>query len=455
MKYANWKLGLLCNAAPYTFAVALIATVPNGVHAQELKVSSNNHTEAEMVGTPTLGTLSEATASLKTSTVSVQSTANLPKTEPVRPRFSTQSDTSFSWTTLETISTQVPVRVSSNALLPATQQPQPLVRNVQIRSNAPGSIQIAQKPAEALEATPPPTTTDPSPTTPPPTTSTDPSPTTSTDPSSTTATEFPHRLYLGPDFFYRDYSEEQITPGFKSNEFGTLFGLQATYDYVKRNSVYFGLGFRYGGGQTTYDGGLQGGGGGTIPYESKTENQFFNIEGRLGYTFAPGRERRFLISPFVALGYHQWNRDISGNGSVPGFGPVPVADTSEIYSWGYLGPGFHLEYKVSRKFTIGLNAKLMVMLGGRIKVEDSFQGVLLDEGRGDLGNTLQYEVELPLTYNLVQNPRSAIDLKFTPYFRSQDISRGKPFALSSGSSVLEPASTTTVFGATLGVQFSF
>jgi hypothetical protein len=461
MKYANWKLGLLCNAAPYTFAVALMAAVPNGLHAQELKTSSN-HTQSEILGTPTLSSLSEATASLKTSTVSVQSTASLQKTEPVHPRFSPQNDTTFSWTKLETISTKAPVRISSNALLaPVQQSPS---GDFQLQSNAPAPTQIAQTPSGAVEATPAPTQISPSPTVeatpapapvvPSPAEAQESTPATTPAITSTTDTELPHRLYLGPDFFYRDYSEEEIVPGFKSNEFGTLFGLQATYDYVKRNSVYFGLGFRYGGGQTTYDGGLQGGGV-IIPATGKTENQFFNIEGRLGYTFAPGRERRFLISPFVALGYHQWNRDISGNVTVPGFGQVQVADTTEVYSWGYVGPGFHAEYKVSRKFDIGLNAKLMVMLGGRIKVENSFAGILFDEGRGDLGNTLQYEFELPLTYHLVENPRSAIDLKFTPYFRSQDISRGKPFALSSGGLATEPASTTTVFGATLGVQFSF
>jgi hypothetical protein len=265
--------------------------------------------------------------------------------------------------------------------------------------------------------------------------------------------EFPVRLYIGSDFFYRNYSEKEITPGFKSNEFGTLYGLQANLDYVKGNAVYFGLGLRYGGGQTKYDGSLQDVQ--ATPVTSKTDNQFLNIEGRLGYTFQTGRKKNpFLISPFVAVGYHQWNRDISGNITTQS-GPGQVSDISETYSWGYVGPGFHAEYKISPKFTIGLNAKLMFMLGTDFDLQQASGGVIQDQGSGNLGKNLQYEIELPLTYTIVQNPKNAIDLKLTPYYRSQDITRGQEFVRSSGNTALEPASTTSVYGATFGIQFRF
>jgi hypothetical protein len=194
-----------------------------------------------------------------------------------------------------------------------------------------------------------------------------------------------------------------------------------------------------------------------VPFKSTTDNQFLNIEGRLGYTFQASRQKnRFLISPFVALGYHQWNRDVSGNFTAPS-GPIQGIDTSETYSWGYVGPGFHAEYKVSKKFTVGLNAKLMFMFGGQLDLENKFGGALIEQSGGKLGNDLQYEIELPLTYNLVENSKNGIDLKFTPYYRSQDIGLGQPFPLASSSSgsAIEPASITSVYGATLGVQFRF
>lgn len=415
MRHIDWKLSLVQSTMRCTFAAALMIAASSGLRAQTLKPSAEN--QAGAVRIPGLGQLSEA-ASLQPSVTSAQRLEQQ-ETPSGRTQVSALNKTRYSWTKLETISAQALFQGNQNSLMVAV-QPSPLAGEITLKGETPASNQVAQNTAET-----------------------------------TAAPELPSRFYLGPDLFYRDYSEEEITPGFKSDEFGTLFGLQASYDYVKRNSVYVGVGFRYGGGETKYDGGLQDGTGTIIPATSTTDNQFFNVEGRLGYTFAPDRKRRFLISPFVALGYHQWDREISGNVTIPGFGQFQVADTSEVYSWGYVGPGFHAEYKVSRKFDIGLNAKLMVMLGGRIKVEDSFQGVVFDEGSGDLGNTLQYEVELPITYHLVENPRSAIDLKLTPYFRSQDISRGQVFELSSGSFAVEPASTTVVFGATLGVQFRF
>jgi hypothetical protein len=97
----------------------------------------------------------------------------------------------------------------------------------------------------------------------------------------------------------------------------------------------------------------------------------------------------------------------------------------------------------------------MFMLGGNIDLEVQNGGLVIDQGSGKLGNDLQYEIELPLTYNLVENSKNGIDLKFTPYYRSQDIARGQPFALSNGGGAVEPASTTSVYGATVGVQLRF
>jgi hypothetical protein len=259
----------------------------------------------------------------------------------------------------------------------------------------------------------------------------------------TTKSLRPHRFYIGPDLFYRTYNEI-VTPPLRSNEFGTLYGVQATYDHVQGNSIYTGLGLRYGGGTTTYNGSTQTG----IPLLSTTNNQFLNAEGRLGYTFSLDQQDRFLVSPFVGLGYHRWNRDIATTPEAAGI--------LEKYSWGYVGPGIRTEYQASPQFDIGFNAQLMLMLGGRIDAE--FVSPTTGQtftGGGTLGNNLQYEIEVPMTYHLSPDPNSNnIDLKLTPYYRSQDIGRGLPFGFAGGSS-LEPASNTSVYGVTLGAQFNF
>jgi hypothetical protein len=177
------------------------------------------------------------------------------------------------------------------------------------------------------------------------------------------------------------------------------------------------------------------------PVTSTTNNQFLNAEGRLGYTFSLDKQERFLISPFVGVGYHKWNRDNSSTASAIGF--------IEDYSWGYVGPGVQAKYQVSPQFDVGLNAKLMMMVDG--KIEATIKDASNSKGNGSLGNALQYEVELPMTYHLVQDRSSNnINLKLTPYYRSQNIARGPFFSLGR-----EPASKTSVYGVTLGAQFDF
>jgi hypothetical protein len=250
----------------------------------------------------------------------------------------------------------------------------------------------------------------------------------------------PHRFYIGPDIFYRSYNEIIAPNPGQSFEFGTLYGAQATYNYVKGNSIYAGADFRYGGGTTTYDGSDQAGN----PSASTTSNQLLNIEGRLGYTFSSDRQERLLTSPFIGLGYHQWNRDIA---STPGsIGLV------EDYSWGYVGPGLRLDYQASPQLDIGLDAKLMLMFNG--KIDAKIKNAAATSGSGELGNALQYAIELPITYHLSQDANSNVDLKLTPYYRSQNIDRGPRFGIGTGSAQ-EPASNTSVYGITLGTQFNF
>jgi hypothetical protein len=261
--------------------------------------------------------------------------------------------------------------------------------------------------------------------------------------------EKPNRFFIGPEIFYRNYNEEEIRPGFKSFEYGFLYGVKVQYDYVKRNSVYVGTDFRYNRGQTSYRGILQDTNTGNVlaPYNSTTNNEFINFEGRLGYTFKADKVGRLLLTPFVGYGYQQWNRNLSGNGEIPGVGSSPINDSSEDYSWNYLAGGLRAEYRPSRRFTVGMNFKLMGMLNGTVDNKVAGQ----PEGTLALGNTIQAEVEFPLTYHIVDKPKSGIDLRFTPFYRSQNIARGN-FREGVG---IEPASTTDVYGATAGVVFSF
>jgi Outer membrane protein beta-barrel domain len=261
----------------------------------------------------------------------------------------------------------------------------------------------------------------------------------------------PNRVFIGPETFYRNYSEEEITPGFKSFEHGFLYGVKVQYEYVKRNSAYVGADFRYDRGQTSYDGGTVNLETGVItPSSTKTNNEFFNFEGRLGYTFKADKVGRLLLTPFIGYGYQQWNRTITGDGGL-----------EEDYSWNYFAGGLRAEYRPSRRFTVGMNFKLVQPINGNLDLKAP--GQIIAAKALPLGGRLQAEVEFPITYHLVDKPKSSIDLRFTPFYRSQNIGRGDSvdalFNLGGGQvgtgSVREPASTTDVYGATFGVVFSF
>jgi hypothetical protein len=424
MNHIIQKLSLVEYSACFVLTATLFCATGT-LRAQELRSSTQRRIKIMHPAAVLLPSVNNKDSDyLKTEPISVKHPSDN-EIIPSQPILNASNDINYSWTSVDSFSTQFQQDKKIKSPLTVAQQvPSEISQN----ENPPeSSTQNSQNSEKDLQK--------------------------NTDANSDNRSDLPSRFYIGPDFFRRDYSEK-VKP-LKSDEFGTLYGLQATYDYVKGNSIYFGFGFRYGAGQTTYDGSLFDG----TPFKSKTDNNFLNLEGRLGYTFQPGgRKGRFFLSPFVGLGYHHWSRNVSGNGTTP-VGQLSAVDTSEGYSWGYAGPGFHAEYKVSRKFDIGLNAKMMFMFGGALDYQSKFQGQLFSQGNGALGNDLQYEIELPLTFHLVDKPQSGIDLKITPYYRSQDIGRGPAFPVSpvrnNIDALLEPASNTSVYGVTAGIQFRF
>jgi hypothetical protein len=243
-------------------------------------------------------------------------------------------------------------------------------------------------------------------------------------------TKKPNRIYLSTDTYRRDYREEEASPGFKSNEFGNLFGLQAGYDHVEGNALYYGGDLRFSAGNTFYDGGNLFTG---ELITGSTSNQSFNAEARVGYTFKVGSENRLLLTPFLGYGYQQWGRDLGG--------------IIENYTWGYIATGLRSEYKLSPKFDIGLNLKLLFQQNVNINIRFVGEGSNLDL---KLGNRPHYEVELPLTYHLVDTPSHGFDFNLTPYYRSQDIDRSHFAADNLGLVLAEPSSITNVYGARIG-----
>jgi hypothetical protein len=255
----------------------------------------------------------------------------------------------------------------------------------------------------------------------------------------------PHHLRVGPDVYYRDYDEKGLPHPAKSHEFGALYGLNLGYDYVKAHQFYFGSDINLSGGETVYDGSLVNYETlDIIPYESRTNNLFFDAEGRAGYTFE--MNPRTTLSTFIGAGFHFWHR-----GAVPNnpFG------YDEDYYWPYASLGLRADYCLTPQVSVGLNLKTMWMFSGKMIAsthpDDTFH----------LGSKLQYEAELPITYRL-NCPKWFVDsVKITPYYRSRDIGKSDLVWVTLPSldgkvvSFVEPESATHIVGIRLEFVHDF
>jgi hypothetical protein len=241
-------------------------------------------------------------------------------------------------------------------------------------------------------------------------------------------TAYPNRFYIGPDIFYRNYHEHLEKPK-KSDEYGTLFGFQTGYDYTRSGHMYGGTDFSYAGGNTHYDGSalnvrtLE-----ITPHESTTGNTFLNLEGRIGYTFLP-------FQPFAGFGWFYWKRDIG---------------YIEKYRWTYAAYGLRLCQRIGDRVELGLNLKLMQMINGHIKIEEAGSSSVSLK----LGNRLQYEIELPITYIFQGNH---IDIRAVPYYAQQDIGKSECKTISipplGRVGITEPSSSTYIIGGRLEIGY--
>lgn len=253
-----------------------------------------------------------------------------------------------------------------------------------------------------------------------------------------------HKPYfnIGSDFYYRDFSEKGLPPGGKSDEHGLLAGLNAGIYYVNPQKVYFGGDLRFTAGRTTYDGSVINLSTGIIsPHKSTTQNWFFDMEGRIGYTFDPCASTALI--PFIGVGHHHWHR---GATSKNPFG------YDEDYDWNYLSLGVRSEYLLSRCVEIGLNLKLMCMISPEMVSSD------LNHLTFRLGQRLQYEIEVPITFNIMDYSTFSDCIRVTPYYRSQDIGRSNEMLVDLNGfilSVVEPSSRAHLFGLRLELLFFF
>lgn len=247
-----------------------------------------------------------------------------------------------------------------------------------------------------------------------------------------------NHINLGLDTFYRDYSEDLVSPK-KSDESGMLYGVVLGYEHKAPDSIMFNIEFDLAGGKTHYDGSLQNYYGDYIgPWESVTVNAFLNIDAETGYTFV--KRGRHLLTPFIGLGVSSWARGVDYD--------------NEIYTWSYVSSGLQYDYDANRHWQYGLHVKVMQMLHGMMKAPD------VSSYEMTLGNKTHFEVSAPIIYK--HNPDSKNYWRFTPYYQYQSFGESDwvpadiYFNLRYlGIQLSEPASRTHIVGARVEYSFGF
>lgn len=181
-------------------------------------------------------------------------------------------------------------------------------------------------------------------------------------------------LTIAPEYYYLKRNREGGT-----KQSGNLFGIRASYDYIKRYNFYVGARGFYGSGILN---GHTGGEGNKIRSRWTDEQ----VEGYLGYTFQAKNPPQFSFTPFGGYGYfREINKFISPS-------PLHLKFTTQF---GYFAYGFLSNAIITPCWSIGLNARFRTPWNPKCKVSDDpdFDDALLQ-----IGNRLQYRIELPIVY---------------------------------------------------------
>lgn len=183
----------------------------------------------------------------------------------------------------------------------------------------------------------------------------------------------PHYFVVGPECYQLKRSREGGT-----RQRGTLGGVRASYDYIRRYKFYLGC-------EAAYAQGILKGRSGN---KQKLRSRFSDavVEGRLGYTFQTLSGCGGWFTPFIGGGYFWENNNYLSPS------PKKVHFSTR---YGYFALGAYSGTPLTSQLEIGLNATARFCMQGKMHISHDPEGDPL---------TLKYEqkvncrVVLPLTY---------------------------------------------------------
>jgi len=246
-------------------------------------------------------------------------------------------------------------------------------------------------------------------------------------------------LSLSAGFMHQQY-HENLREGTGDDENGFTYGMGAGISGLVPNpllraDVYTALNFDFNAGSITYGGHYLFSG---LP-ATATDNAVFN---RLELRFGPGfmLDDGLEVIPFAAGGYQAWNRNVNQKDEI---------GSDEFYRAGLLGGGVRLDYAATPQLVLSATGEILAVVGGGTRSNNLGLNF-------EFGPTGEERVELGADY-AVSGPFHVFGTFDWEHF---DYSGSKLSAATLdiggfGYKFYEPLSTTTQFGANMGVEYSF
>ncbi len=183
-----------------------------------------------------------------------------------------------------------------------------------------------------------------------------------------------------------NYTYVHFEPKGESSFHGNLGGIQTSYEYKAKNSIYESIKLTYRQGE------LKGSAG-------KRAIHDFDGQGNIGYTF---KNTDFLLTPFTGFGWRYIQQKLKQTG---------MSSLIFFYNEVYIPVGIDTDFCINSSFLIGLRGTWMPQVFSSVKVKP-IGNVRWDLER-PLGNVM---VELPLTFYFSRK-KVFWKLQLNPFFQ--------------------------------------
>lgn len=156
-------------------------------------------------------------------------------------------------------------------------------------------------------------------------------------------------------------------------------------EFLGFNDIYTNATLGYSHGNTKYDGYLQSMDGSQplVPYKTTTKNTTLDLGLKVGKVFNLTAARSAALTPYVAYGYHNWNRDMSGD-------PYGYKETYQHHT---LGVGLLGQVAATDNLVLSADYSIGRTLGADMKLADA---------RFKLGSNTSHQFALGADYALTK-----------------------------------------------------